>query len=320
MIRLACYGLGPIGLEIVRVAMSRPGLKVVAAIDIAPDKAGHSLEELAGGDAAVTVSDMAAAALSEGHPDVVLHATGSHLAQIADQIIECLDAGAAVVSTCEELAFPWGRDGAELIHRAALAASRAVVGIGVNPGFVMDLLPALLTMPCERVERVLVERIVDLTRRRQSLQDKAGVGMGLAEFEELAGRKAIGHIGLDSSARLIAHALGLQVSWPPVTLTPLVDDRGVVYGFDQWTGYPPTHGAPGIELRLRMSARLEEPEVDRVSVDGSPPIRAVIEGGIFGDTATAALVVNVVPQILSVAPGLHTVLDIPRARPWKVCP
>jgi len=84
----------------------------------------------------------------------------------------------------------------------------------------------------------------------------------------------------------------------------------------QRTARTATEESPAIELALVMSMRLEEPEADTIWIEGEPPTRTVIEGGVFGDTATAALMVNAVPQVMRAAPGLKTVLDMPLAQGW----
>src|SRR3982750_2761412 len=108
-IRVVCYGLGPIGLGIARLALERPGIELVGAIDLDPEKIGRDLGVLAGGpaEAGVIVRGDAAATLAGARPDVVLHATSSSLANVADQLVLAAEAGADVVSTCEELAYPW---------------------------------------------------------------------------------------------------------------------------------------------------------------------------------------------------------------------
>jgi len=316
MIRAVCYGLGEIGLAVARVAIRDPHIDVVGAIDIAPDKAGQPLGELAGEASDVVVSDEANATLEATNPDVVLLATSSRMDVVTGQILECLGVGAAVVTSSEELAYPWGRREAEEIDRAAKQANRAVLGTGVNPGFVMDFLPIVLARASASVQRVSIRRAVDLTRRRQALQEKAGVGMAVAQFERLAVEDAIGHVGLDSSLRLVARAFGVADVTEAIELKALVDEQETVYGFEQRTARTATENSPAIELALVMSMRLEEPEADTIWIEGEPPTRTVIEGGVFGDTATAALMVNAVPQVMGAAPGLKTVLDMPLAQGW----
>jgi 4-hydroxy-tetrahydrodipicolinate reductase len=61
-----------------------------------------------------------------------------------------------------------------------------------------------------------------------------------------------------------------------------------------------------------MEAYLGAPEsYDAVDVMGSPPLQMKISGGVHGDIATASIVVNSLPKILDVPPGLHTMRDMP---------
>ncbi len=65
-------------------------------------------------------------------------------------------------------------------------------------------------------------------------------------------------------------------------------------------------------ITLHMEAYLGAPEsYDAVEITGSPAIKAKLAGGVHGDIATASIVVNSLPRILTVAPGLHTMRDMP---------
>lgn len=317
MTRAAVVGLGDIGIEIARTASMHASLDVVAAVDIDPGKAGEALRtftRLDGSDDVRVTGDLRGM-LESARPDVVLLSTGSRMDQVATDIRAAVDAGASVVTTSEEMTWPWNRSGAEEIHRAAVAAGCAVLGVGVNPGFVMDLLPSVLATASLHVDRVAIERRVDLTRRRPALQQKAGVGLKRDEFVRLADAGRIGHVGLDSSACLVASSLGLVRDLPLVEIEPIIVDSESVVGFRQRTGWARTSSSPGIELSLEMSVLLEE-EFDRVEVTGEPAFTAVIDGGISGDVATAALVVNAIPLLVGGRPGLKTVLDLPPLRGW----
>jgi hypothetical protein len=178
--RTVCFGLGPIVLGIARLSLSRPGLAVIGAIDIDPARQGHDLGELVGhAPTGVKVTSDAAETLSALRPEVVLHATGSSLLRVMPQIQTILDAGANVISTCEELAFPWATqpqlaaDLDELARRMGLT----VLGTGINPGYAMDALPLMLTAPCTAVRSIQVVRVVDASRRRGPLQRKVGAGL-----------------------------------------------------------------------------------------------------------------------------------------------
>ncbi|MCL6554617.1 MAG: dihydrodipicolinate reductase, partial [Firmicutes bacterium] len=210
-ISVVSYGLGPIGVSIARHALDI-GHRIVGAVDIDPEKVGRDLGTLIGRDPlGVTVAADPAEALARG-PEVVLHSTQSHIPQVLSQILDCLEAGACVVSTCEEMAFPWYRHpaAAHRIDRVAKARHVAAVGVGVNPGFVMDLLPVVLTAACREVRSIHVTRVVDAGTRRLPLQRKVGAGMTRAEFAQGVAEGRLGHVGLQESVALIADALG----WP----------------------------------------------------------------------------------------------------------
>ena len=65
-------------------------------------------------------------------------------------------------------------------------------------------------------------------------------------------------------------------------------------------------------IRLHLEAYLGAPEsYDAVEIDGVPPLSMKFAGGIHGDIATVALVVNAIPKVLSAPPGLHTMRDMP---------
>ncbi len=140
-------GLGTIGREIARAALAKTGLEIVAAVDLDPSRAGKPLAEVLGVEApAVTITASAAEAFARAKGGILLHATGSRLAQIKDQLFAACEAGLSVVSTCEELAYPFlkNADLAEELDRRAQKSGVAILGTGVNPGFVLDRLAATL--------------------------------------------------------------------------------------------------------------------------------------------------------------------------------
>lgn len=303
------YGLGPIGLGIAGLTLER-GYRIVSAVDIAPEKTGSDLGVLLGrGPLGITVTADASAALAR-RPRVVLHSTQSHLAQVMPQLLACVEAGACVVSTCEELAFPWYCHEAEarLLDEAAKAHGVAVVGVGINPGFVMDLLPIVLTAPCREVRALHVTRVVDAGRRREPLQRKVGAGLDRAAFEAGVAAGRIGHVGLAESVAMIADAL----AWPLDTISEQIEpvlDGPAVRGLHQVA-----RGMRGedavVTLDLTMAVGAPDPR-DEVTIEGEPPITMTVSGGIHGDVATCALAVNAIPCVLAAPPGLTTVHRLP---------
>ncbi len=321
------YGLGPIGTESAKVVLQRSGLELVGAVDIAPDKAGRDLGELLGldGKLGVVVSADAEATLERMKPDVVIHTTSSFLAEVKEQLEICICAGANVVSSCEELFYPFDRDPGFSEHIDSLAREYnvSVLGTGVNPGFAMDVLPVCLTGMCISVERVSCVRIVDASKRRLPLQRKIGAGMAPEEFRRRVASGGFGHIGLVESVRAVAAALGWRLDRVEEQVEPVVADRpvqtpflkvnvGKVAGIEH-TARGIVGGKEKVLLRLLMYVGAEDPR-DEVHIEGEPPIHNVVSGGIFGDTATVAALVNAIPLIVRAEPGLRTAFELPVPR------
>jgi hypothetical protein len=331
-IRVVCYGLGPIGLGIARLAASRHGIEIVGAIDVDPQKVGTDLATLLGHSngsqtTSVIISADAAATLAATKPDVVLHATSSSLAKVVDQLAQIAEADADVVSTCEELSFPWTAHPQLAAQLDALARRTGVtlLGTGVNPGFAMDALPLMLTAPCAEVRAIRVLRIVDAARRRGPLQRKVGAGLTPDEFAARVREGTVRHVGLPESLHMLATGLGWHIEQMDDTIAPMLAEQPITTEFVQVAAgqvagvHQVARGFVGgrevLNLELRMYVGAAEPQ-DTIEIDGDPPVHMTISGGLHGDVATAALVINSIPAVMRAAPGLASMRDIPLAHYW----
>ncbi len=323
-IRVLHVGLGPIGAAVVRQVAARKGLKIVGAVDIDAAKVGRDLGEVAGVGRKLSVKVMedVRKAIKATKPDVAVLCTSSSLKKVVPEFEEVLKLKIPIVSTTEELAFPTSGNNrwARAIHNAALKGKVAVLGTGVNPGFTMDALPLALTAVCERVESIEVDRVQDARIRRLPFQQKIGAGLTKAQFQAKVENTSVRHVGLAESISMIAHGLGWKLDRITDEIKPkmaseqvssefLTVEAGQVCGLVQdGVGY--REGKPVITLH--MEAYLGAPEsYDAVRVKGSPNINSRITGGVHGDVATASMVVNSIPLVLEVKPGLHTMLDMP---------
>ena len=322
-IRVMPFGLGPIGAAIVKQLATRPGFKIVGAVDVDPAKVGRDLGDVAGLNKRLNIRVLgdAAKALRASKPDVVIHCTGSSIRKAMPQFETILKAKAAIVSTNEEVSYPEYTHirQAKQLHAWAKKAKVAVLGTGVNPGFAMDTLPIMMTAVCERVDRVHVTRIQDARSRRLPFQQKIGAGLTTEQFQKQVADGSVRHVGLTESIAMIADALGwtldrisddVQPKLATVTVASefLAVDPGYVCGIVQeGVGY--RKGQPAI--RLHMEAYLGAPEsYDAVEIEGSPSLSMKVSTGIPGDLATASIVVNSIPNVLAASPGLHTMRSI----------
>jgi 2,4-diaminopentanoate dehydrogenase len=322
-IRVLHFGLGPIGVGVVKQVAERKGFKITGAVDIDPAKVGRDLGEVARLDRTlrVKVSDDARKAIKSSKPDVVVLCTSSSMKKVLDQMETILKLKVPIVSTTEELAYPTKANMryARAIHQLAQKAKVAVLGTGVNPGFVMDALPIMLTGVCERVEAIRVERIQDARIRRLPFQQKIGAGLTREQFQRKVDDGSVRHVGLAESVSMIAEALGWKVDRITDEIHPriatetvasefLAVDPGYVCGIVQdGIGYREGKAI----ITLHMEAYLGAPEsYDSVDITGSPALKMKIAGGVHGDIATASIVVNSLPKILEATPGLHTMRDM----------
>jgi 4-hydroxy-tetrahydrodipicolinate reductase len=206
------------------------------------------------------------------------------------------------------------------IHAMAKKYKVAVLGTGVNPGFVMDALPIMLTGVCERVEAIRIDRVQDARIRRLPFQQKIGAGLTREQFQQKVDDASVRHVGLAESVSMIGDALSWKLDRITDEIQPkiasetvssefLAVDPGFVCGIVQdGVGYRDGKAV----ITLHMEAYLGAPEsFDAVEISGSPALKMKIAGGVHGDIATASITVNSIPKILEVAPGLHTMRDMP---------
>jgi 2,4-diaminopentanoate dehydrogenase len=325
-IRVVQFGLGPIGASIVRLMRQKASLEIVGAIDRDPAKVGRDLGELIGAKDApwgTVVSADASAALAKP-VDIVVHTTSSYLPNVMDELLACLSAGSCVVSTCEELAYPF-RKHPELsanLDTTATDEGVALVGTGVNPGFVMDKLVLTLAAASQRVDWAKAVRVVDASKRRLPLQKKIGAGMTPSEFRVQVAAGAIKHHGLPESIAMVADGLGFALDDISETIEAIIAEEivntefleiapGQVAGVHQ-IARGTSLGEEKIFMELQMYVGAKQP-ADSIELRGDPNLSLSIPGGTHGDIATAALAVNAIPAILAAPAGLRTVRDLPLA-------
>ncbi len=319
-IKAALIGAGPLGINIYKYALTRQDIIITHVIDIEPSLAGkdmgaHSSQEPTG----VLIS---AQNSSIEDADVAILATVSDLPRIGPQLLSLIEAGLPVVTTCEEMFFPWGnsKEWSETIDRAAKDKGVAILGTGVNPGFLMDALPAMLSGVCHHVDRIEVRRYQDAQFRRIPFQKKIGAGLSYDEFEKRKNEGSLRHVGLTESMQFIAQQLGWELDRHEDKIEPVVAERnietealqiksGQVAGVRQ-TGRGFVDGQE--RIRLSFQASVGEPEsYDEIEIFGVPHIRSRIIGGVHGDVATSSIILNACKSVLKAMPGLRTMADVP---------
>lgn len=327
-IRVVIYGVGAIGRMVARtICEKREEFEIVGAIDLDERKVGSDLGVLAdlGREVGVKVSAEPDRVLKETTPDIAIIMTTSFLNKVFPQIMTCVKFGVNVISTCEELAYPYivNKELSRKMDEAAKAKGVRILGTGINPGFLMDVLPLFLTTPCIDVNAIEVTRVIDASKRREPFQRKIGVRLSVDDFRRsIEQGKITGHVGLVQSIALIADALQwsldkIEVKKPAPVVAPSRIERGYipvpagfVAGLEQ-----KACGIVGGETKISLTFRaslIEDEDYDRIRIDGTPPINLEIKPCVHGDQGTVGVIINLIPTVLSSKPGLLTMIDLLR--------
>jgi len=313
-IRTVLFGIGPIGGRIAKVILEKRGLRIVGAVDVAEDKVGRDLGELLGLKKRLGV---------EIEADVAVVATTSYVRTVYPLLVSCIAAGLDVVSTCEELAYPWLSEPqlASQIDGLAKDYGVTVLGTGVNPGYLLDMFPLVLSGLCKEVKKIEAVRAISTKMRRESFQKKIGTGMSPKEFlEKIEKGEITGHVGFRESVALTAAAMGLKldeiVELPP---EPVIADKEVKTTYTtvkpgQMLGYVSMakgirNGKDVIIYKLIMHAGVDE-GYGEYRIEGTPNIKVRLSE-VLGDWETAHVVVNMIPKVINARPGLLTMKDLP---------
>ena len=322
MINILQVGLGPLGQKIGQYICDKKSMVTTAAVDIAPHLKGQDFGELIGNsNSGVQISGSLQDVSNIDDIDVAVLTTSSGFEQIAPQVLEILDYNIPIVSTCEELTFPWSKSSelTEAIDQKAKEKNVAVVSTGVNPGFLMDTLPTMLTAVCKDVDFIEVHRIQDAQTRRIPFQKKIGAGLSLEEFEKKKQDGSLRHVGLTESMQFIADAMNWKLDHTEDVISPIIAEenistpgmsisKGDAMGVRQ-VGKASSNGIEKIKLIFEAAVGTGI-SYDEVQIKGNPNITSRIEGGVHGDIATCSIVLNVIPVLLKSAPGLKTMNDL----------
>jgi len=325
-VKIILYGVGAVGSLIAKFLLEKEGLEIVGAVDIAKDKVGKDLGEVLGLGKKlwIRISDDADTVFSKVSADIAIHATSSFLKDTYPQIASIIKHGVKVISTCEELTYPYHTEPeiAKKLDNLAKKHKATVLGTGINPGFLMDTLIITLTGVCQKIEKIKAIRVMNAATRRLPFQKKIGAGLTVEEFRQKIENKQItGHVGLEQSVAMIADALAWKLDKivvepvEPVIAKKSVESKDIEVKVGKVAGLKQkakgiTKNREGIVLDFQAYIGAEE-EHDNITIEGVPNIKQKIQPCVHGDVGTIAMVVNSIPKVLKAPPGLLTMKDLP---------
>ncbi len=333
-VRVALWGFGAMGSGIARVLLGRRGVEITGVCDTAPDKVGksvYSLLDIPRGDRPeALVTDDIQELFSAKPLDICVIATNSFVKEVYPKVMQAVESGVNVLTIAEEMAWPWAQQQTLADNMDALAREKGVtiLGTGINPGMMMDLLAVALSGVMTEVTHVACERVNSLSPFGEAVMKEQGIGISLEEFEK--GKRdgtLAGHVGFAESAAMIAAGMGLPYDQFTQDMLPIVTevDRKSPHGFaaaGQVAGVNMSAiaSAGGEESIRLLHPQQIEPQLagvdtgDYVTLQGSPPVSMAIKPEVDGGIGTIAMACNMLPFVVAAKPGLKTMLDLPVPR------
>jgi 2,4-diaminopentanoate dehydrogenase len=333
-VKVAIWGFGAMGSGLARMLLNKKGVDIIGVCDNHKDRAGKSIYKVLdvdrGNRKEVIINPNIDEVLTEGCCDICLCATDSFTKKAFPRLKLALEKKVNVISTAEEMSFPKAKNPelAEELNKIAKKNGVTILGTGINPGLMMDLLVVCLTGCMIDVEHIEAKRVNSLSPFGPAVMEEQGVGMPVKAFE--AGVKdgsLAGHVGFHESVGMIASAIGWKVDKFEQQMKPIVTtvDRKSPYGFAKagdvagvnMTGQGWVDGKVKIDM---IHPQQIEPEMegthtgDYITIEGTPSIHMANKPEVDGGLGTIAMCVNMIPHVINAAPGLKTMIDLPVPR------
>lgn len=332
-VKVIIWGLGAMGKGMAEMLLKKKGVEIVGVVGRGAKlgKSMYDFLDVERGDRKDVIIGAYDEVITEKAADVVLLATDSFTRNAFDKVKYCLEKKINVVSTAEEMAYPKAQE-PELtkeLDRIAKENGVTVLGTGINPGLIMDLLVIVLTGACEYVDHIKAERVNNLSPFGPAVMHEQGVGISLEEFNRRVAENTLaGHVGFPESVNMIADALGWKLSDKvKQTKEAIVSNvyRKAPYAEVQagdvagcrMMGYGYVDG----ELKIEMvHPQQVEPQLegvntgDYITIKGNPDINMQIKPEVPGGIGTIAMCVNMIPHVINARPGLKTMIDLPVPR------
>jgi 2,4-diaminopentanoate dehydrogenase len=345
-IKVAAIGTGNVGRHALTQLINDPRFELTAVWVSSDSKKGKDAGELAGLDietgiiATTDLDDV----LATG-PDCAVYTAmaDNRLVEALEDYRRILAAGVNLVgSSAVFLQYPWQTLPENMIAPIADAAASGQASLfigGIDPGFANDLLPMALAGTCQSIEQIRCMEIInyDTYDSATVMFDVMGFGRPLDETPMLL-QPGVLSLAWGSVVRQLAAGLGIELDevTETHTRTPATEDFDIASGHIakgtaaalrfEVRGMKDGKAAVVLEhvTRLRDDLHPEWPQPAqeggsyRIEITGEPSYALDLclssrngDHNHAGLVATAARVVNAIPEVVAAPPGIRTTLDLP---------
>lgn len=345
-LKVVVWGTGNVGRPAIRAVLSHAGLNLAGVIVSNPDKAGRDAGELAGLAPIGLTATTDWRAMLDARPDAVVYAASADTRpeEACTDLLACLEAGSNVVSTAFYAFLHPGSAPAEALAPITAACDKTGASLfvsGIDPGWVMDMLPVVLSGASSGIREVRTREIFNYALYDQPhvVREVIGFGKPMDELPLMLHDFAIEMVWAPM-VRLVGEALGKPVQDVAVSVERLPLERTIdVEGMG--TFEQGTQGAFRFEVQglrdgralyvLEHVTRIDDacapdwpyPAEGRgchqVIISGNPDLHISVHGEDHyepgaaggGNASAASWVVNAIPAVCAARAGVVTVLDLP---------
>ena len=318
-VKVIIWGLGAMGGGMADMLLKKEGVEIVGAVGRGA-KIGKSMFDYIKtekGDRKDVIIGSYEDVIKPGAADIVLLCTDSFTKNAYDKLVYIMEQGINVITSAEEMSYPKAQNPelAAKLDECAKKNGVTVLGTGVNPGHIMDLLVLVMTGVLTDVEEITSRRVNSLSPFGPVVMEEQGIGISVEEFQK---RKA---------NHTMAEGMGLEVAEFSQDMNPITTDvdRKSPYGFaaaGSCAGVAMTAEAKlsnGIPVHMDHPQQIEPEQVgvqtgDYVIIKGTPNVNLCNSPEIEGGLGTIAMCVNMIPMVINAEAGLKTMIDLPIPR------
>jgi len=333
-VKIIIWGFGAMGSGMADMLLTKKGVDIVGAVGGTNSKVGKSMYDFLStprGDRPDLIIGKAEDVIKEGAADLVLVCTDSFTKNVFPKLKLCMEQKINCITCAEEMAYPQAQSPelAKELDEIAKANGVTLLGTGINPGLIMDLLVVIMTGCCRSVDHILSKRVNSLSPFGPTVMEEQGIGITKEVFlDGVETGKLSGHVGFPESSQMIADALGLKIDKLEQSMAPIMTDvdRKSPYGFAKAGNVAgcsmeaTAYDADGKEIiKMEHPQQIEPEQVgiqtgDYVIIKGDPDINLVNSPEVPGGIGTIAMCVNMIPHVINAKPGLYTMIDLPVPR------
>lgn len=307
-------GSGRVGKLAIRALQGGPNLRLVGLVVSSNDKRGEDAGVLAGID---PIGVRACAELAEAADGVrggiVLHCAPCTESQLYELFTDCVGLGlhCATVSGAIDPVLAFGREDARRLSHTARSAGVALVGTGVNPGFLLDVLPWAVGSIIHRPVAITARRNVEMGFFGDAVLNALGFGA------QEPRRSVSELVPLEESLAIVAESVGLQepqveggtevrLAERTYTAHGRLVESGTVDGVTQWLAARSTECVIELSWTAHFNSDDRGTQVGVRGVDGGTAQLELV-GSHDEDPypATVARSLFLAARLPAVAPGLY---------------